>query len=549
MSPQVQKGERSREDRILSEIRPNSVVEDVPAAEVGPESWTQMQNFYMRVGYAQRMSGLSQFFADWTDKAFHLSNVFSATLNFWTVMGESTIQVIDQSGAVDDITPAVYASPVLPAECTTAIINGFPVFNFRQDPPVFWDLNTSNIAAPLTGWPAATSCRSIRTFSNFLFALNMVEGGQEFPTKLRWSNAAEPGTIPTEWTASATNNAGDASLADTAGGIVDAAALRSVFMIYKQHATYTANFVGGSFVFTFKKFLTTSGIMARNCVTEALGNHIVMTDGDVIIHDGQNVRSLVDEKLRRFIFLQIDPVNFVNSFVFNYRAAKEVWICFPTQGFVEPNVAVVWDYAHDLLSIRELGETWSHAQSGLVLATTQALDWDSQTEAWNEAAGSWNRAQFTGAFERVLAAVPESAPTGINDPLGDGNSRLLFVDDTSTTRDDSAVVGQITRESLDLGTPEALKYVRRVWPRIEGSTGTIIRVRVGVQDEPSEGISWSPQQDFLVNETDFLNFDQSGRYISVRFEDPGQVEGIINPTWRVHGFDLEYTFQGDFSGA
>ena len=284
-------------------------------------------------------------------------------------------------------------------------------------------------------------------------------------------------------------------------------------------------------------------------MTEALGIHIVMTDGDVIIHDGQNVRSLVDEKLRRFIFLQIDPVNFINSFVFNYRAAKEVWICFPTQGFVEPNQAVIWDYAHDLLSIRELPETWSHAQSGLVLATTAALDWDSQTEAWNEAGGSWNRAQFTGAFERVLSSVAESTPTGLTDPLGDGNSRLLFVDDTSTTRDGSAVIGQITRESLDLGNPEALKYVRRIWPRIEGSTGTTIKVRVGVQDEPSEGISWSPQQDFRINEDDFLNYDQSGRYISVRFEDDSAPGAAANPIWRVHGFDLEYTFQGDFSGA
>ena len=123
------------------------------------------------------------------------------------------------------------------------------------------------------------------------------------------------------------------------------------------------------------------------------------------------------------------------------------------------------------------------------------------------------------------------------------------MDDTSTLRDDSPVVGQITRESLDLGTPEAMKYIRRVWPRVDGSSGTIIRVRVGVQDEPTEGISWSPQQDFNVNVDDFLNFDASGRYISVRFEDPSEPGATPNPIWGVHGFDLEYTFQGDFTGA
>ena len=545
--PQVPTAQRSREDRIISEIRPTGIVEDIPPAEVPAEFWTQVTNYYMRLSYAQRIGGLSQFFLDWTDEALNLTNVFSSTLNFWTVMGKDTIQVIDQSGTVSVITPAVYVGPILASEATTTVINGFPVFNFRQSPPAFWDLNAGTPAQPLPGWPAATTCRSIRTFSNFLFALNMTEGGQEFPTKLRWSNAAEPGTVPTEWVATATNNAGDASLADTAGGIVEAAALRGSFIIYKQHATYIATFVGGSFVFSFRKFLTTSGIMARNCVVEALGQHVVMTDGDVILHDGQNVRSLVDEKLRRFIFLQIDPVNFVNSFVFNYRAAKEVWICFPTQGFEECNVAVVWDYAHDLLSTRELPETWSHAESGLVLATTAALDWDGQTDTWDGSAGSWNRAQFTGAFERVLASVAIS--TDIGDGVADAASRLLFVDDTVTQRDDTAINGIIRRESMDLGTPEALKYVRRIWPRIDGSTGIVVKVRVGVQDEPTEGISWSPTQDFNLNVDDFLNFDASGRYISVSFEDPGEPGATPNGLWGIHGFDIEYTFQGDFTGA
>ena len=106
--PQVQKGERSREDRILTEIRPTSVIQDIPPAEVGPEFWTDLRNFYMRVGYAQRMSGVSQFFADWTDPAVNVINVREQTSNFWVVMGNSTVQVIDQAGTVTDITPAVY---------------------------------------------------------------------------------------------------------------------------------------------------------------------------------------------------------------------------------------------------------------------------------------------------------------------------------------------------------------------------------------------------------------------------------------------------------
>jgi hypothetical protein len=369
--------------------------------------------------------------------------------------------------------------------------------------------------------------------------MNMTEGGNEFGDKLRWSNAAEPGTVPTEWVAAADNEAGDTTLGATPGTIVDGLALRGQFIVYKNHSTYTCNFVGGTFVFNFRKLFTTSGMLSRNCVAEAEGQHVVMTDGDIILHDGQNLRSLVDRKLRRFIFLQLDSDNFQNCFVFNYRATKEVWLCFPEQGHTDANIAVVWDYGHDLLSVRPLVDTWSCGASGSILSTIQALDWDSQTETWDDSAGSWNRAQFSGAFERVLA--------GVRDSEVDQKGRLIFVDDTNSQVDGvTPVGGTITRESLDFGSPEALKYVRRVWPRIEGTTGTIVRIRVGQQSDPTSGILWSAIQDFEVNVDEFLNFDISGRYLSFRFEENTAPGSPTQNIWAVVGFDVEWTFQGDF---
>ena len=537
--PEIKATPRSREDRILAEIRPVSLVDDIPASEVPPEFWTDMSGFYMRRGYAVRTQGESQLFADPTFDPVNLINVTSGAQNFWLGMGEAGVFVVDQAGTYSTITPAIYVGPVASADCTSSIINGFPVQSFRQDPPSFWDLNIGNICAPLPGWPAATVCGSIRSFKQFLFAMNMTEAGSEFPDKLRWSNAAEPGTVPTEWVASATNEAGDTTLGATPGTIVDGLALRGQFIVYKDHSTYTCNFVGGTFVFSFRKLFTTSGMLSRNCVAEAEGQHVVMTDGDIILHDGQNLRSLVDKKLRRFIFLQVDADNFQNAFVFNYRATKEVWICFPESGHTDANIAVVWDYAHDLLSVRPLRDSWSHGASGSVLATTQILDWDGQTDTWDDSAGSWNRAQFSGAFERVLV--------GVRDSEVDQKGRLIFVDDSNSLIDGvSPVGGTITRESLDFGSPEAVKYVRRVWPRIEGTTGTIVKIRVGQQADPTSGILWSAIQDFQVNVDEFLNFDISGRYLSFRFEEGTAPTDPIQNIWAVVGFDVEWTFQGDF---
>jgi hypothetical protein len=202
-------------------------------------------------------------------------------------------------------------------------------------------------------------------------------------------------------------------------------------------------------------------------------------------------------------------------------------------------LAVVWDYAEDKLSVRELEQTWGYAASGTVLSATAALDWDGQTEEWDQVSGSWNRSTFTAAFERALAAVPDSTT--------DGLSRLLFIDDTNSKVDGTSPVGgQVTRESLDFGAPQEFKYIRRIWPRIEGNTGTIVKVRIGVQDDPSSAITFSPIQDFTVNVDNFLNFDLSGRYISVRFEEDTAPGAPVQASWDVHGFDVEYVLQGRF---
>ena len=138
-----------------------------------------------------------------------------------------------------------------------------------------------------------------------------------------------------------------------------------------------------------------------------------------------------------------------------------------------------------------------------------------------------------------MGAIPVSAE--------DGASRIVYIDDTKSKRDGvSAVGGEITRESLDFGAPQEIKYVRRIWPRLTGTTGTIVKIRVGVQGEATGPISWSSIQDFRINEDDFLNFDEAGRYISVRFFEDTAPGAQTQPDWTIRGFDIEYVLAGQF---
>jgi hypothetical protein len=514
-------------------MRPVDIVKDVPPTEVDAEFWTDLINFQMRQGFAVRIDGSEPILGAPLFGPVNLINAPFGTFNFWVYIGETGIGVVDQGGIHSDITPAGYPG-AKPGSSNSTLINGFPIQSF-EDIPTFWDLNTANICQPLTGWPANTTTKAVRSSRQFLFALGMTENGVVLDDKLRWSNSAEPGTIPTEWDATPANDAGDTTLSATSGEIVDGQALRGQFIIYKSHSTYNANFTGGTFVWAFRKLFTTTGMLANNCVAEAFGVHYVLTDGDFIKHDGQNIVSLVDRKLRRFIFSQLDPTNFKNCFVFNNRSRKEIWACIVPIGETFAKFAVVYSYATELLSIRDI-DLFGHAASGIVLDDAVSDQWAAQVDSWQTIARVWDEAIFTPAFENVLAGTP--------DDLSTGNPVLIAVDQGSTRVDGSVIGAVVSKQGVDFDMPNTFKHIKRLWPRVTGVGGTIIQVRVGGQITPDSGTFFTAFQDYIIGTTDFLAFDLSARYLTFEFRESLEQQPQVG--FGINGFEVEFNLQGQF---
>ena len=535
--PEPQVTPNSTANKTVISFRPTDLVKDLDPAEVPPEFWTSVFNFHSRQGYARRIDGNEKILGQPLFAPVNLINSSEGSNNFWVYLGEDGIGVVSQSSVHSDITSVGYPSGVDPGKANSTIINNFPILSFG-DVPVFWDLIPGNPCTDITGWPANTTAKTIRSSRQFLFAMNMTENGIVLNDKLRWSNSAEPGTIPTEWDATPSNDAGDTTLSATSGEIVDGLGLRGQFIIYKSHSTYNANFTGGTFVWAFRKLFTTTGMLANNCVAEAFGAHYVLTDGDFIKHDGQNIVSLVDRKLRRFIFSQLSANFFRNCFLFNNRSKKEIWACVVVQGEEFATIAIVYNYATEQLSIRDLPQ-FGHAQSGVVLDDSFSDQWADQIDTWTTISRVWDQAVFTPAFEEVLGATPDD---GMSTPPA--NEFLTFVDSGSTTVDGDTIPARITRASLDLDMPNTFKHVKRMWPRIEGNIGAVIQVRAGTQTTADEGINWTAPQDYIIGTTDSLFFDVSGRYLSFEFlEDPAQA---AQTSWAVNGFELEFNLQGQY---
>ena len=168
--------------------------------------------------------------------------------------------------------------------------------------PVFRDPAGTNFA-DLTNWPSNHRCVALRSFGDQLIALNMSEAGTSFPNRVRFSNSVLANSIPDSWDAAdATKLAGFVDLVEQDTAIVDGMTLGSNFIIYTANQVWLMDFVGGAFLFNFRKLFTDAGVINQNCVVEVEGKHYVFDNFDIYTHDGVSKQSICDERVKNFIF-------------------------------------------------------------------------------------------------------------------------------------------------------------------------------------------------------------------------------------------------------
>lgn len=142
------------------------------------------------------------------------------------------------------------------------------IVNSNVDGPFYYDPDTALLVA-LTGWPATWTCEIMASVRYNLVALNLTEDGDAFPQKVRWSNSVQDGSIPTEWTAAITNDAGDDILGETGGHIRGAALYRDSLWIGKTDSLYEMRYLGGQFVYAITKRSGDMGIGSHRAMTAA----------------------------------------------------------------------------------------------------------------------------------------------------------------------------------------------------------------------------------------------------------------------------------------
>jgi hypothetical protein len=494
---------------------------DQEGYELPPNALTLASNIRMRGGWAERVGGYEQVLTDTAVVPYGLFAHSSSDKDYLVTTGLAATYVDDGSTRTD-ISGSAWTGAA-DNKFTGGTLNGLLVLNNGVDVPKYWDNNTANNLAALTAWPSGWLASSLRPFKNFLMALNVTKSSTAYPQLVAWSDSADPGAIPAEWAASATNNAGEVSLAETPDAIVDGMPLGDFFVVYKERSKFAMQYVGGNEIFRVWRMPGESGLLARNCVATTPLGHVCLTQGDVVLHNGQGDKSIVDSRARRWLFDSISTTNYQRSFLVVNQGKQEVWICFPEAGQAWCTKALVWCWSNDTLSTRELPTITSACNA---ILTEGATTWSNVTGTWSSIIGGWSAYNTLEPVESFLfmAALAQK----------------IHRADVGYSANGSSFTATAERKGLSLDDPQQIKLCKGVWPKIDGSTGTQVTVQIGASMDAETEPTWSTAQTFTLGTSQKVDSFATGRYLSYRVTSTG------TQAWRFRSMDLDVVPAGRF---
>ena len=374
-------------------------------------------------------------------------------------------------------------------------------------------------------------CRSMRAFRTFLVGLYVQKAGVNYPRLVKWSTEASTQSTPTSWNETdSTVDAGEYELADTKGDILDGLQLRDSFMIYKEDATYSMQFVGVPFIFSFRQLSPTIGAIAKNCVAEFDGGHAIFGKGNFYINDGQRLKPILPQKLKEYVFTQIDGDEVEKSFVAADYGRNEILFCYVSDGSIgnQCDQAVVWNYITNTFVIRDLPDL-SHMGYGVIRDPTRSSSWADSTNQWDTIAGPW-----TTSFDSTDKVLLFASPTNTK----------LYRNGAGNKEDTSDMISYVERSGLTLneqGVPDhsSVKRIKAIYPKMKVSSTNLVNIYVGSQMSTEEGISWKTPVQFTPNTQSKVSVRATGKMYAVKFESTGDLD------WELDGYSIEVEDAGN----
>jgi len=532
------------------------VVKDVPDWQLPPAAWTHAENVRFRENAAWRFHGFIEFKNLPGVVAQFAMPAIIDDKRWWIYAGMNKVyatadglhyNITRQSGGVDQN----YSFPET-FRWNGTVLGGVPILNNGQNVPQAWIGAASTVRLQnLPNWPSTgpdnLRAQIVRSFKNYLIALRLRKGvsavdgsgGTLYSTLLRWSHPADPGEVPISWDVTdETKDAGEHDLQGERGDeIIDCLLLGDTNVIYKAESVHAMSYVGGISVFAFRRLFGDFGMLAMRCAADIGNKHFVVTDSDIVVHNGQTYQSLLNDRLKRYLFSNIDPTYYRNSFVLNYKDAREVWFCFPAYGTgPDCTKALVWNSDENSIGFRDLpgvreGDAGRLGHVGL-------SDWESLSQTWEELNFAWNDTHTLSIGKGVVLPKPVDGALLVMD-RSYNNAGIGF----STVLERTALRFDAGDQSAALNSTETVKQIQSIYPTFEADNGTGIQIAIGAQDRPKGPIRWGLPKTFTVgasSRVDLVDTIESSKLPALRFS------SASGKGWKLTGFAMDVQIVGAF---
>lgn len=524
----------------VNDVGQFGVVKDRPPHLLPLNAWSDGLNVRARDGFVEKFTGEQAVLGTPQVAPYGLFPVSSGGEVIWVYAGLTDVYCVkDRVHTEISRTTGGDYTATINTPWTATNLQGVFIINNENDAPQMWTpIAPGTALVALSNWTSTHRCKVMRAFRQYLVAVNITKGATEYPQMVKWSHGAAAGAVPSSWDETdATKDAGEYDLADSPGQCMDALPLRDIMAIYKEDAIWGMQYVGGVKVMRFFRLFDGVGVASQRCVAEyTFGQHVVLGKNDIFVHDGQNRRSILDAKLRRSFYKDVNPSAFARSFVAVNEPAREVWFCVATGSATWPDKALVWNWLDNTLMFREL-DSISAAALGALPGYNPRITEDAMYRITED--GS----------PRVL----ESGVEWLFNPLASGlvlvrpsSAAFLQADDTDAF---SGVAMTAYLERTGMGIPfragqppdtSSMKFMTALWPRITGTAGGVVKVYVGSQMEPEGDVTWASPVNFVIGTTKQVPVRVSGRTFALKFE------STTDLAWCLEGFDMDVKQTGRF---
>ena len=515
---------------LISDLGKVGVIKDVLPHRLPPNAFSDGRNVRFFENSVEKFLGHSNAFSGELEspivQPYWLTSIRQDTDMYVVYAGENKVYATDGATHYDMTRTTGDYSMNTSKGWTGGVMGGIVFLNNGVDAPQSW-VGPASLTTKLTdlpNWPSGALCQSMRSFKQFMIAMDYTNGsGTSYPRLVKWSTGASFNAVPTSWDETdATLDAGEYELADTSGRVIDGAELRDTFVIYKEDSIWGMQFVGPPFVFRFYKISETTGALSRRCMVEINNGHFVFGVNDCYINDGQNLTSILNQRMRREVFNNLNTTNFERCFVVPYFQKSEVWACYPDRTADFANRALVWNWTDNSIGIRDLPDI-AFAHAGAVPTIMGGGDSSSWVGGgtWDDQIGAWDSTLTYDITEtKLMMASPGST----------GGSGQIYLADSSNKEDTENMTSNVIRESLFFDSIDTVKFCRGVRLNMDGGP---VNVYVGRQMSPNESTTWEGPFSFDPSTDYKINCRVTGRLLGIK------VESTADVAWRLNSYDMD----------